>query len=128
VAKKVVIVDKDKVFVESARQAFEDKGFSVEAVSGVVKCIESVKNKRPDVILFDVQVEENDGGLIACRKVAIHEKIKDIPVIMISGIRKDKNLPFGFEADSEFLPVRAVVEKPVKPEELVVLIDKILGK
>jgi hypothetical protein len=38
--------------------------------------------------------------------------------VMITGVRKDLNLPFAFEPDSDWLPVKALLEKPVKPEVL----------
>jgi hypothetical protein len=43
---------------------------------------------------------------------------KDIPVVLVTGIRKAMNLAFGFEPDEDWLPVKTVLEKPVKPEVL----------
>jgi hypothetical protein len=34
------------------------------------------------------------------------------------------NLPFGFESDDEWLPVKAILEKPVKPELLLSTIER----
>ena len=34
---------------------------------------------------------------------------------IISGIKKKMNLPFGFESDDDWLPVKGFLEKPVKP-------------
>ena len=42
----------------------------------------------------------------------------------MTGIRKEMNLPFGFEPDNTWLPVRTVLEKPVKPEVLLKAIDE----
>lgn len=39
-------------------------------------------------------------------------------------MRKDMNLPFGFEPDSEWLPVKAVLEKPVKPDVLLKAVEE----
>jgi hypothetical protein len=43
---------------------------------------------------------------------------------MLTGVRKEMNLPFGFEPDEEWLPVKDVLEKPVKPENLLKSIEK----
>ncbi len=37
---------------------------------------------------------------------------------MITGVHKEMNLPFGFEPNGDWLSVKAVLEKPVKPELL----------
>ncbi|HPP13418.1 MAG TPA: hypothetical protein PKW42_11875, partial [bacterium] len=51
----------------------------------------------------------------------------EIPVVIITGIRKDMNLPFGFEPDEDWLPVKAVLEKPIKPETLLKTVREDLG-
>jgi hypothetical protein len=47
---------------------------------------------------------------------------------MTTGIRKDMNLPFGFEPNEQWLPVKAVVEKPVKPDVLLAEVEKNIRK
>ena len=53
---------------------------------------------------------------------------KDIPVILITGIKRDMNLPFGFELDDDWLPVKAVLEKPVKPDVLLKTVEEHIKK
>ena len=47
---------------------------------------------------------------------------------MMTGIRKEMNLPFGFEPDETWLPVKNVLEKPVKPEVLLKAIEDNIRK
>ncbi len=46
---------------------------------------------------------------------------------MITGIRKSKALPFSFEPDEDWLPVKVVLEKPVKPEDLLKTVKEAVG-
>jgi hypothetical protein len=47
---------------------------------------------------------------------------------MLTGVRKEMNLPFGFEPDADWLPVKAFLEKPVKPEVLLKTIEDNIKK
>jgi hypothetical protein len=44
---------------------------------------------------------------------------------MLTGIRRAKRLPFRFEPDPDWLPVVAVLEKPVNPELLLTHVGKV---
>lgn len=66
-------------------------------------------------------------GFDVAREMHSEESLKDTPVIMITGVRKEMNLPFGFEPDEEWLPVKAFLEKPVKPEVLLNKIAECIG-
>ena len=46
---------------------------------------------------------------------------------MVTGIRREMNLPFGFEPDDTWLPVSSLFEKPMDPEKLLEEIKKRIG-
>jgi CheY-like chemotaxis protein len=63
-------------------------------------------------------------GFDVARELHEDQKLKDIPIIIMTGIRREMNLPFGFEPDETWLPVKHVLEKPVKPEILLAAISE----
>ena len=63
-------------------------------------------------------------GFDVARELQGDADLKGTPVVMITGVRKEMNLPFGFEPDNEWLPVKALLEKPVKPEVLLKTIEE----
>jgi CheY-like chemotaxis protein len=66
-------------------------------------------------------------GFDVARSLSKDEMLKGIPIVMVTGVRREMNLPFGFEPDSDWLPVKAVLEKPIKPDNLLkVVADNIL--
>ena len=73
---------------------------------------------KPDMILLDVMMGTRSEGFDVARELHKDEKLKNIPVILITGVRKEMSLPYGFESDETWLPVKGVLEKPVKPEVL----------
>jgi len=117
-AKKVLVIDDDNDFVESVVNLLEARGYTVTAASNGKDGVEKAKAKKPDLILLDVMMTTKDEGFNVARQLQATEGVKGTPVIMVTGVRKEMNLPFGFEPDETWLPVKQILEKPVKPESL----------
>jgi CheY-like chemotaxis protein len=117
-AKKVLVIDDDNDFVESVVNLLEARGYTVTSASNGKEGVEKAKAKKPDLILLDVMMTTKDEGFNVARELQSIEGVKGTPVIMVTGVRKEMNLPFGFEPDETWLPVKQILEKPVKPESL----------
>ncbi len=116
---KILIVDDDADFVEAMKTLLEVKGgYEVESAFSGKEGFEKAKVFKPGLILLDVMMTHKSEGFDTAQNIKNDPIIKDIPVIIVSGIRKEMNLPFGFEPNEDWLPVKAVLEKPVKPEVL----------
>jgi CheY-like chemotaxis protein len=126
-AKKVLMIDDDPEFVDATTNLLEAKGFDVESASNGKDGFEKAKAVNPDIILLDVMMTTESEGFDVARAMHKEESLKNTPVIIISGIRKEMNLPFGFEPDEEWLPVKAVLEKPIKPDVLLSTIEENIG-
>src|SRR4030042_2654038 len=113
--KKILIIDDDPDFVESVKRVFEARGYLVDSSPNGDEGIEKAKAFLPDLILLDVMMARNTEGFEVSRELVKDDVLKSIPVIMITGIREKMNLAFGFEPDNTWLPVKAVLEKPIKP-------------
>ena len=122
-AKKVLIIDDDHDFLEAMSMLLDSKGYSVISASDGTKGYELAKSEKPGIILLDVMMVGKTEGFELARKLKKDDLTKDIPVVLVSGIRKEMNLPFKFEPDDEMLPVRAFLEKPVKPEVLLKTVE-----
>lgn len=122
--KKILIVDDDPDFVDSVASVLEAKGYKTESApdgeAGLIKAKEFI----PDLIILDVMMAKNTEGFDISRKIVKEEALKNIPVIMVTAIRDKMNLAFGFEPDDEWLPVKEVLEKTIKPEQLLEKIEK----
>jgi CheY-like chemotaxis protein len=127
-AKKVLMIDDDQEFVEAITNVLEAKGYDVVSANDGKDGVAKAKKERPDIILLDVMMTTKSEGFDVAREMSKDPNLKGTPVVMLTGIRKEMNLPFGFEPDEDWLPVKAVLEKPVKPEVLLKTIEENIKK
>ena len=121
---RILIVDDDPDFREAMATLLEAKGYKVETAPDGEAGLAKAREILPDLILLDVMMSGTTEGFDVARKLHAEDRLKNIPVVMTTGIRKDMNLPFGFEPNDDILPVKEVLEKPVKPETLLSAVAK----
>ena len=117
-SKKILIVDDDPDFVESNKDLLEAQGYDVITAATGESGLKAAIQERPDLMLLDVMMAHDTEGFEISRKIPEQPELRDMKVLLITGIRKAKDLPYGFEPDKTWLPVDKVLEKPVPPEKL----------
>ena len=124
-AKKILVVDDERHIVRLVEVNLTRAGYDIVTAYDGVEALESVKSDTPDMIVLDVMMTEMTEGFGVSRKIKMEEKLKDIPVIILTAIRKKEKLPWTFEPDANWLPVAKFLEKPISPEELLREIKKV---
>lgn len=122
--KKILVVDDDPDFVEATSTLLEARGYDVITASDGEDGFERAKKDHPSLILLDVMMKYDTQGFDIAKNLHAEELTKGIPVVMITGVRREKNLPFSFEPDEDWLPVKAVIEKPIKPDALLSIVEE----
>ncbi len=117
-SKKVLMIDDDPEFVEAISNLLDAKGYDVQTASNGKDGVAAAQAENPDIILLDVMMTTKHEGFDTARELHDNPTTQNTPIIMLTGIRREMNLPFGFEPDDTWLPVKGVLEKPVKPEVL----------
>lgn len=126
-AHSVLIIDDDPEFVEATSNLLDAQGYKVVSAPNGKMGIAKAKEAHPDIILLDVMMTRDTEGFEVARELNKDPHLKNIPVIIISGIKKEMDLPFGFESDDVWLPVKGVLEKPVKPNVLLKTIKQYIA-
>jgi two-component system alkaline phosphatase synthesis response regulator PhoP len=127
-AKKVLMIDDDPEFVEAITNILDARGYDVVSANDGKDGVAKAGKEKPDIILLDVMMTTKSEGFDVARELHKNADLKGTPVVMLTGIRKEMNLPFGFEPDEDWLPVKAFLEKPVKPEVLLKTIEENIKK
>ena len=116
--KHILLVDDDRDLVDSNRELLEANGYKVSVTYSGAEGIEAAKNKRPDLMILDVMMETDTEGFDVSRRISEIPELKELPMILLTGIRSQMHIDSKFEPDAAWLPVNVVIDKPVAPERL----------
>lgn len=125
-SKRILLVDDDQDFVASVEEWLKANGYAVTVALDGASGLEKARQLKPDLMILDVMMATDTEGIEVSRKIAESPDLRNMPVLLLTGIRKAKSLPFGLTPDENWLPVRAVLEKPVPPDVLLKEIQKLL--
>ena len=128
-AKKILIVDDDpdiRIFVSTV---LEENEYTPLMAKNGDEGLNSVKNDSPDLVILDILMPKQ-SGIKMYREMRSNDSLKNIPVIILSGIAKRTFLR-SQEALTEFAgqnvpEPEAYLEKPVEPDELADVIKKFI--
>jgi len=122
--KTILLVDDDPDFLEQNRLLLEANGYAVRTAESGRQCLAAVEACRPDLIILDMVMDSPSDGFNISRELRNSEYTKTIPLLMITSV--NDSVPFRIEPDSTWLPVDALLEKPVDPELLLAVVDRAL--
>lgn len=124
----IMIIDDDVELVENVMAVLDGPDVTLETMDTTVGAIERLRTVKPDLLILDVMFPENPaGGFDLARAVRQTEEIKDLPIILLTGINQE--LPMDFSAkdiDSEWMPVQDMLEKPIRVQELSERVKRLL--
>ena len=117
--KRLLIVDDEDKIREVIREYAEFSGYEAEEAADGMSAIGMVKLNDYDLIIMDVMMPKLDG-FSAVKEI---QKIKNIPVIMLSARGEEYDKLFGFE-----LGIDDYVVKPFSPKELMARVNAVLSR
>ena len=126
----ILSVDDEDHVREFVSTVLEENGYTpIQATNGE-EAMDIIERSRPDLIIMDILMPK-ESGIRLYREVKTSESLKDIPVIIYSGVAKRTALraqAAQTESGGERVPdPDAYLEKPVTPERLAAAVKKILG-
>jgi CheY-like chemotaxis protein len=124
---KILVVDDDRALVESTCALLDSEGYQVISAFNGEEGYERAVAEKPDLLVLDVMMTHDTEGFAVARRLKENPDTQHIPVILVTGIRRAKRLPFRFEPDPDWLPVLAVMEKPLRPEQFLGAVRKATG-
>lgn len=120
-ARKVLIVDDDKEFLEELKEMLSNTGYDVTDVSDSVSAIKAARLIRPDVILLDLRMKSMSGFEVADRLKGFSET-ESIPIIAMTGFYTLKEHAWLMN----FCGIRRCVSKPFNPLDVIAEIEGVL--
>jgi len=120
-AKKILIIDDEADIRKFLETVMTENGYRPISASDGDTGFDLAKGERPDAITLDI-IMPRETGVKFYRKLVKDPVLKDIPVIVLSGVTRYKDL-FGRDHATMPRPF-AFVEKPINPPELIALLEE----
>ena len=125
----ILVIDDDKDLVESMRIILESRNYGVRVAHNGKQGYERIEAKVPDLVILDVMMSTDTDGFDLAYKLKQHPEYRKIPIIMATSFPQ-KMAEEGPEKFQHILgeswPVSHFIEKPIDPEDLLIVIEKIL--
>ena len=99
--KKILLVDDESMVIEPLKYRLEQEDFEVISSSRGLEALNLAREASPDLIVLDLMLPSM-GGFKICRLLKFDEKSKDIPIIVLTGRKRegDRSLAKEMGADS----------------------------
>ena len=126
---KIVVVDDDQDIRDSLQVILETRQYTVITAADKAEGLEKIRVEKPDLAILDVMMSTWEDGFEMARELKKDAEFKDMPILMLTGIRDKTGIDFKSTAgDSAWCPVDGFLEKPVEPDILFSEIEKLLAK
>jgi CheY-like chemotaxis protein len=127
--KNILVVEDDlhmRIFISTV---LETSGYHATASKDGREGIQKAQESPPDLIILDVMMPE-EGGVSMYRQLKADDKLRDVPVIVLSGVDSESFLHslrmMNIGLPDPLPDPEAYVEKPPKAADLLRIIEKLL--
>lgn len=124
--KTILIVDDDPDLLAQLKFHVENFGYQTITASNQKEAEEIIEDRKPDLAIFDLMMENQDSGFILSYKSK--KKYPDVPVMIITAVNSVTGLNFSLETgnDKRWIKADKYIEKGIRPDQLHREINKLL--
>ena len=124
---KILITDDDQDIRDSLQAILEAENYTVVTAADKIEGMEKIKAEKPDLMILDVMMTTWQDGFELARELKQDPEYKDIPILMLTGVKEKTGIDFKSTAgDETWNPVDGFLEKPVQPDVLLSEIARLL--
>ena len=116
--KRILVVDDDARLVFLIRELLEAHGYEVIAAQDGEEAVEKTRRIKPDLVLLDVRMPKMDGDEVYM-SLRAEPSTKHIPILMLTGLRSEKEIAENKEEN--------ILAKPVNLQVLLVKVKELAG-
>lgn len=124
---KILLIDDDPDFIETYTVILEKNGYEVLSAFSGADGLAKIRQDVPDLVLLDVMMSTEYEGFEVAKKVREEMNLRDLPIVILSSIHAEKQVPYRFAPNDTYLPVDFWLDKPVEPNALLDVVRKALG-
>ena len=129
---KILIIDDDPDFIEAVTPILESALYDVVSALNPEEGKMKIFSEEPDLILLDIMMDSLFDGFSLCHAIKTskeYKKFNDIPIIFVSAVKEITGSRFQFRGEDQgMVGPNDYIDKPVKPDDLLYRIEKLLNK
>jgi CheY-like chemotaxis protein len=129
---KILVIDDDPDFQAAVTPVLRSALYDVATASNPQEAKEKIFAEKPDLILLDIMMDSLFDGFSLCHAIKTSPEFQDFrntPVIFVSAVKEIAGTRFQFKGDEEGMAgPDDYIDKPVKPDDLLARIAKLLKK
>jgi CheY-like chemotaxis protein len=124
--KKILVVDDDIDLLEQVAMIMKSEGYEVVKAQGQKEGEEALLSVIPDLAILDLMMENMDSGFVLCHH--IKRLFPDTPVIILTAVKSVTGLDFSARSSeaASWIKADAIVDKPVRPEQIKAEVKRLL--
>ena len=120
---KILIVDDEafiRLLIEQTLEDLEDKNVQVFSTDNGEDALKIIQDEKPQLVFLDIMIPRMSGYDV-CKTIRLDLKMLDVYIVMLTakGQEADKML-------SEELGANLFITKPVDPDEILSIAEKVL--
>jgi len=121
----ILVVDDDPDLVETIAMMLESNGFEVGKAYDGIEGEESIKKRRPDLIILDVMMPRKDGYKL-CAELKSNPETEDIPIILLTAVGEAVPTTRYTHADGMSTEADEYIPKPIDTQGLLEAVKRLL--
>jgi CheY-like chemotaxis protein len=114
----VLLIDDGPDFRQRTKQFLQDAGYNVTEAEGENQAYEIVRNKRFDITVVDLTLENSDSGFALSYR--FKKDYPKMPIVLLSSSVSEFGIEFSLESATErsWIKADALLNKPIRNEQL----------
>ncbi len=125
-SKYVLVVDDDPDLVEAVAMNLQSKGYEVGKAYDGVEAWDSIKSKRPGLVILDVMMPRKNGYEV-CNELKNDVSFKDIPVLMLTAVGSAVSSTTYTHQEGMKLLADDYIAKPVDLDKLAEMVADLIA-
>ena len=118
--KSILLVEDDPFLIDIYTTKFKKVGFSLEVATDGEEALRKLNEKKPDLLILDIVLPQIDGWEIL-KKIQADEKLKMIPVIVLSSLGQKEEVEKGIKLGA----IKYLIKAHYTPSEVVKVVKDI---
>lgn len=124
----ILLIDDDQDMHEALKMILEPEGFRLTCCLTGPLGLETMHRDPPDLVLLDVMLTTPSEGFHLAYQIKNDDRLKEIPVVMISAIGRTMEMDFAAELGSDYLPVEKFINKPFEAASVLAAVREALAE